>query len=368
VLSKIPRPIGSIALVATLLVLGVDVGVPANTAHADDCLTAPNSSAPQGRHWYYRLDLTNQRKCWYLRAPGPPEQQAAAQATSEAAATAQLHSMPAPSASMPATPSSSASVSVNPGDSAPPLPHVKMLAVKPARVMSATAAQAGSAAPLIPDATTPQTSASPKTSAQAVGPTPAASVAWPDATTAVATIKTQELGVVPTGARADFVRPEADARASDEAESIARGGKQTTSARMADSLTATPMEKFLILALGLAVAGTFSRVVMKIASARRARITVDRPGSDWVNDQSEHEWSNDQGHESFDERQEDHSLISAASDCIPGRALPADGKWPDNVRDEDGTFQITNEISKREARLTQLSQHLDRLLRWPRAA
>ena len=367
-LRKILRPIGSIALVATLLVLGVDLGVPANTARADDCLTAPNSSAPQGRHWYYRLDRTSQRKCWYLRAPGPPEQQAAAQASSEAAATAQLHSMPAPSASMPATLSSSARVSVNPGDSVPPLRHVKMLAVKPAPLMSATAAQEGSPASLVPNATTPQTSASPKTNAQAVGPAPAASVAWPDATTAAATVKTQGRGVVPTGARADFVRPEVDARASDHAESIARGGKQTTSTWMADSLTATPMEMFLILALGLAVAGTSSRVVMKIANARLARLTVDRPRSDWVDDQSEHEWSNDRGPGTFDERQEDHSLISAASDYVARRPLPANGEWPDNARDEDGTFQITNEISKREVRLAQLSQHLDQLLRWPRAA
>ena len=124
------------------------------------------------------------------------------------------------------------------------------------------------------------------------------------------------------------------------------------------------MEMFLILALGLAVAGTVSRVVMKIASARRARLTVDRPGSDWVDDQSAHEWSDDQGHGTFDERQEHHPLISAASDYIPHRPFPADGEWPDEARDEDGT----DEISKREVRLAQLSQHLERLLRSPRAA
>ena len=45
---KIPRPIGSIAFVATLLVSGVGIGVPANTARAADCLAAPNSPAPQG--------------------------------------------------------------------------------------------------------------------------------------------------------------------------------------------------------------------------------------------------------------------------------------------------------------------------------
>jgi hypothetical protein len=88
----IPRPIGSIALVATLLVSGVGIGVPANIARADHCLSAPNYLAPQGSHWYYQLDWATQRKCWYLRAFGPPAQQAAVPAPG-----APLNSTPAPS-------------------------------------------------------------------------------------------------------------------------------------------------------------------------------------------------------------------------------------------------------------------------------
>jgi hypothetical protein len=61
----------SIALVATLLVWWcAGLGVPANTARADDCLTAPNSPAPTGSHWYFRPDRAKQRNCWYL-APSP---------------------------------------------------------------------------------------------------------------------------------------------------------------------------------------------------------------------------------------------------------------------------------------------------------
>jgi hypothetical protein len=273
---------------------------------------------------------------------------------------------------MPPTLSSNAPVSVSPGDSAPPLPHVKMLAVKPPPVMIATtdeliqrSTQEGGAAPSIP---TPQTSMAPKTSAQAVGPAPAAPAAWPDAPLAAATIKTQEPSAVPTGARADFARPKADARASDDAESTARGGKVTTNARMADSLTATPMGMFLILSIGLAVAGALSRVVMKIARARRAPLVIGHPESDWIDDQNQHEWSNDQGHGTFDEQQEDPSLISSANDCTLRHPFPADDEWPDNALDVQRTFQITSEISKREVKLAQLSQHLDRLLRSPRAA
>jgi len=33
---------------------------------SDDCLAAPGREAPQSRHWYYRVDRANHRKCWYL--------------------------------------------------------------------------------------------------------------------------------------------------------------------------------------------------------------------------------------------------------------------------------------------------------------
>jgi hypothetical protein len=37
---------------------------------ADDCLTKPNALAPQGSHWYYRIDRTTHRQCWFLGAEG----------------------------------------------------------------------------------------------------------------------------------------------------------------------------------------------------------------------------------------------------------------------------------------------------------
>ena len=162
------RLVGLIVFVVTLLVSGIDVGMP-NTARNDDCLTAPNSSAPQGTHWYYHVDRTNQRKCWYARASSQPAQQAAAQATSEAAPAAQSHSMPVSSGPTPATAAASAPMSISPGNSAPPLPHARIVAVKPklAAAISATtdksvqgSGQEGSTGPSIPKATAPKPSAS----------------------------------------------------------------------------------------------------------------------------------------------------------------------------------------------------------------
>jgi hypothetical protein len=37
---------------------------------ADECKTAPGSSAPPGSHWYYRVNRTDQRHCWYLGPEG----------------------------------------------------------------------------------------------------------------------------------------------------------------------------------------------------------------------------------------------------------------------------------------------------------
>ena len=254
------RLVGLIVFVVTLLVSGIDVGMP-NTARADDCLTAPNSLAPQGTHWYYHVDRTNQRKCWYVHATSQPAQQAAAQATSEAAPAAQSHSMPMSSGPMPATAAASAPMSISPGNSAPRLPHVRILAVKPklAAAISATTdksvqggGQEGSAEPSIPEPPAPKASTS-RANAQAAGPAPAAPATWPDVFPTVATVGAPELGAVLADARAESVGPKTDTQVPDGTEGTARGGEPTINAGIAGSLTATPM--LLTLALGLVAAG-----------------------------------------------------------------------------------------------------------------
>ena len=103
---------------------------------------------------------------------------------------------------------------------------------------------------------------------------------------------------------------------SGDAERIGRSGEPTKNV----GITIFP-----ILALGLAVVGILSRVVMKTVAARR-------PES-----------------QSVDERREFHSLISVVSDSGLFRA-------------EGGDYQIAHQISKRRDKLAQLRQVLDRLL------
>jgi hypothetical protein len=42
----------------------------AGKAAADDCAAKPGATAPQGSHWYYRIERASGRHCWYLGPVG----------------------------------------------------------------------------------------------------------------------------------------------------------------------------------------------------------------------------------------------------------------------------------------------------------
>jgi hypothetical protein len=207
-----------IALVATLLVWWcAGVGMLTNTARADDCLTAPNSPAPAGSHWYFRPDRAKQRNCWYLHATARPQQPAAAQATSDAPPATHTITF-----KKPATASPSAPMSTSNGDSAaPPLPPVKP---QRAPMSSATtdqpvqqSVQKESPATSNTEAPAPQASPSSPTGTQGAEPAPANAAVWSDPP-AVAAVKAQE----PAPVSSEPVRPTAGAQVSDDAESTAQ--------------------------------------------------------------------------------------------------------------------------------------------------
>jgi hypothetical protein len=80
----------------------------------EECLSKPGATAPQGSHWYYRINRTNRRHCWYLgpegsrarardaatraSAPKPIRHRSAAQAGEGTGAAAQLTPDEAPPA------------------------------------------------------------------------------------------------------------------------------------------------------------------------------------------------------------------------------------------------------------------------------
>jgi len=70
------------AISATLLATMVAIGTTSAAGAARDCIEQPTGQVSQGAHWYYHVDRTNKRRCWYLElsptmAPqaASPEQQ-----------------------------------------------------------------------------------------------------------------------------------------------------------------------------------------------------------------------------------------------------------------------------------------------------
>jgi hypothetical protein len=317
------------ALVA--LVSGATLAMPVNLARADDCRAAPNSPAPAGTHWYYRLEWTTQRKCWYVRAPARHTHHAIARRLAPAL------SAPSDSTTVADTPSP---ITPSPGDITP-LPS-------PARTSASRAISAPPSGAAI-DKTHQQ-------SAQDDSVVPTAEIAEPEAGTSL--IAGAQTAASPMGEPSDPAIAIASAKIqdsvatrtrvdvpADEAENSVRSGASANNA-------AIPMVVFPVLALWLALLGIGSRMLVQHAAARGAQAAAaDEHRLDPANDKG---WRGERGYpdrsEFAFEGQELNSLISAVSDQ---GALRADG---DAVR-------VTREVSMRRYKLAHLRQHIERMLR-----
>jgi hypothetical protein len=83
------------AIIASLLLAGVPLATasPAAAQAADNCLASPKDQAPQGSHWFYRIEHPSNRHCWYLRGQ---HDAAAPIAAPNASADASSSTNPAP--------------------------------------------------------------------------------------------------------------------------------------------------------------------------------------------------------------------------------------------------------------------------------
>lgn len=355
---QIPRPMGSMALVAALLAWSVSVGAPTITARADDCLAEPNSSAPVGSHWYYHVDKATQRKCWHVRATDQPAEPATAQATSDPASVPAAPPIPP---EKPATASADGPISINPSDTTAPSPRIKA-PVKPQRASASRAATAQSARqsaqkatqqaspPLSIQAPSPQAMSLSQTSDQGAADRSVPTPAWPDPSGV--TFKTEEPTPPPSDTRTESIRPTIDALAPDNAERAARDGASNT-AGTATSASTMPVAMLAIVALGLVVAGILLRVVMKISvmkifPARRQPITTDEHDFDRIDDLA-HEWHEDQDVDDALSEYLKRSKIPAASDS-KRRPSQIGTDRADMTRAGDSASHNTNKISMRKRR------------------
>jgi hypothetical protein len=61
---------------------------------ADECIGRPNAAPPAGSHWYYRIDRTSKRRCWFLGPEGAKVRREAAPRRAPAAVAARPASPP----------------------------------------------------------------------------------------------------------------------------------------------------------------------------------------------------------------------------------------------------------------------------------
>jgi hypothetical protein len=199
---------------------------------AADCLAAPKGATPQGQHWFYRLDRSSKRKCWYLR-----EVDAKAAPGAQAATAAPETVAPAPQ-----------SVQDAHAEFTPPQQQAA-----PARPTTSAVAPTAPAAALVPQ---PQAAAS-DTSNQ-----PAAETIWPDPSTVAA-------APVPQPAPASGPKL-ADARRAPKSPAMAPAGTMTLAS--ADAIVDKPSGslQMLVLVIGaaLALAGILASVVYHLARSR----------------------------------------------------------------------------------------------------
>jgi hypothetical protein len=138
------KSFGSKTLIALLLMSVVGFTLPAVTAHAEDCLAAPNSPAREGTRWYYRLDQATQHKCWYMRALDQSTQQAATSVKTTLPAPAFAIPIPRPRPS-----TANSALSLNPGDTNLSFSNAEEVATKPSG-MAPSSGSTGETASSIP--------------------------------------------------------------------------------------------------------------------------------------------------------------------------------------------------------------------------
>lgn len=251
-----PQRIGSIvpALLTGLLAAFTLTAPGGAVQAAAECLATPNAKTAEGKHWYYRIDRTTQRKCWYLGAAG--------------------HKVRAAASPEPEAPDEPVASSLR--EKSTEAPRVEALP-------QANTRQGRAVQQAAPSNTTPANAMLPNIVQQNAAQQNAAplAAAWPSlaapAAPAAATAVSSAEPAAPTSDVADDRTPRDPSPVAQDAVPAAPAVKpaQATIASPPEvPVDALPM--LALLACALAIAGFFARLIIKIAAARRRRVFVDR--------------------------------------------------------------------------------------------
>ncbi len=206
------------------------------TDAASDCLASPKGVAPQGQHWYYRLERGTKRQCWYLRAGGTKDSaravhtaQAGADTPTADSAAPQQHSVQNARAQY-----------LTPQGAAPPNSPTA-----PARAAATTSAPTQQPASTIADSDAQQ---------------PAVATRWPD-------VSTTEVSPAPQPAPAPLAAAQASTKSSKSPAPVALAAADST-----DKPTGSLQMLLLVVGGALALAGVLASIIYRFAGARvRAR-------------------------------------------------------------------------------------------------
>ncbi|GMP13386.1 hypothetical protein [Bradyrhizobium sp. TM239] len=232
--------VGSIIAGAPLAAVSQNAPSAPSTANAAaDCLASPKGAAPQGQHWYYRLDRTTKRQCWYLRAEGGKVTQSAQAA----------NDTPEPDSTSPQAVQNARAEYIAPQTSAAPgVPN--------------TAAPAPAATNAPPVAQQQPPSGTPETNAQQ----PAVTARWPEASPASA-------APAPRPAPVAAAAPPSAKPAKPPAP-VALAAADNT----ADKPTGSLQMLLLVIGGALALAGILASVIYRFAGGRVRVQAADRRG------------------------------------------------------------------------------------------
>lgn len=196
---------------------------------AEDCLSAPKGVAPQGQHWYYRLERGTKRQCWYLREVG-----------AKAAQRAQ--------------PAASANAAEPPASRSMQDAHAELTWPQTAAAGDVSATIPGPSATVTPSAAPQQPGATPESEQQ-----PAVTSRWPDVTSA------PPQAAPPPAAEATVATAR---QARKAAPSIAPAAAAMATASVpADKPTASLQTLLLVIGGALALAGIIASLVYRFAGS-----------------------------------------------------------------------------------------------------
>ncbi len=246
---KIFGPISVVAVAIIVLVTAIGVSTPVGGAYANDCVGAPKTASPHGQHWYYRIDRSTRRKCWYLRGFLSRSHQAAKSSEAHLAAAQSTIAVPAP----PSVPSAEAARPAGHGSSAVHQPEVKILSVRTVQFANPPTVQA------------PQQRAEQQTAAPSVLPASGnENRNPPNAANATAAVKPTTEDQYPLPANVASSPPKADRPMKPQAVA-----------------TIGPTEIFLLLVLGIGLATLLLGVVIQRLGRQHAVPILEDPDSAW---------------------------------------------------------------------------------------